>query len=171
MIIWSGAGILIVLVFIACLFLGFWIFPDGGADRFWAFVGLTTAIFSWVAGMAWNTKKGKIVIDEETGEKIILIRGGGHKLFWIPMQYWGIILTVLTIIILFQVNVAMAIAVSVIFFAIIMFYVMRYFKRKRDEVLNAEPTLPYQTNEITETEEEILKRRAEKEDHNRFMPK
>jgi len=101
MIIWSGAGILIPLVFIACIFLGVKIFPDDdGTDRFWAFVGLTTAIFSWVAGMVLNTKRGKIVIDEETGEEILLIKGGGHALLWIPMQYWGIIWAVLTIIVI-----------------------------------------------------------------------
>jgi hypothetical protein len=127
MIVWAGRGFLIVLVFIIFMFLGNSIFPKGMADYAIAFAGLLSAIFSWFAGIAWNTKSDRIVTDDKTGEKFLL-KGGGHTLFWIPMQYWGIILTVLSIIILFQTSVWIAVGVSVIFCAIIVFYTMKRFK-------------------------------------------
>ena len=105
-------------------------------------------------------------------DKKIIIRGGGHKLFWIPMQYWGIILAVLSIIILFQNSIWIAVGVSVIFCAIIIIYIMKNSEKKTVEpTITVESELPHLTNEILETEDELLKRRAEKEDHSRFMPK
>ena len=172
-IVWSGRGFLIVLVFIVCMFLGVSIFPKGMADYALVLAFLLSAIFSWFAGVAWNrnTKNDRILTDDETGQKFIL-KGGGHKLFWIPMQYWGIIFTVLSIIILFQNSVWIAIGVSLIFCAIIIFYTMKRFERNKkvETAINIISELSSSTVEVTETEEERLKRRAEKEDHSKFMP-
>ena len=173
MIVWSGRGFLIVLVFFVCMFLGVSIFPKNMTDYASVFAGLLSAIFSWFAGIAWNTKNDRIVTDDETGQKILLI-GGGHKLFWIPMQYWGIILTVFSIIILFQNSVWIAVVVSVIFCTIIIIYKMKSFgKNKVEPTVNTELKSSCSScrSEITETEEDTLKRRTEKEDHGRFMPK
>ncbi|GHV61604.1 hypothetical protein FACS1894195_2380 [Bacteroidia bacterium] len=171
MIVWSGRGFLIVLVFIACMFLGVSIFPKDMADYAFVFAGLLSAIFSWFAGIAWNTKNDRVVTDDKTGQKI-LIKGGGHNLFWIPMQYWGIILTVLSIIILFQNSIWIAVGVTIIFCAIIVFYKLKSFeKNKVAQTTKTETELPRTIIEITEPEGEILKRETEKEDHSRFMPK
>ena len=69
MIVWSGRGFLIVLVFIACMFLGVSIFPNDMANYAFVFAGLLTAIFSWFTGLAWNTKNDRIVTDDKTGQK------------------------------------------------------------------------------------------------------
>ena len=153
MLIWSGRGFLIFLVYAACMLLCSFIFPEGTPTYAYGYVisGLLTAIFSWFAGLAWNTKNDRVVTDNQTGQKI-LIRGGGHKLFWIPMQYWGIICTVLSIIASFQISVWLAVGLSVIFCGIIVFY------RKKNKVepsINAELTLPHSTSEIAETEEKV----------------
>lgn len=169
MIVWHGRGILIVLVLIASMFLGVSIFPNV-ADYALAFAGIVSAVFSWFAGIAWNTKNDRLVIDSETGQKI-LIKGGGHKLFWIPMQYWGIILTILSIIILFRRSVLVAIVVAVIFCAIIVFYKLKRVERNGIAQTIVEVELPHAIIEKTESEEEIVERREEKEDHSRFMPK
>ena len=167
MIVWSGRGFLIVLIFVACMFLGNLIFPKGMADYVFIFTGLVLAIFCWIAGMAWNTKKDRMVTDDETGQKILL-KGGGHNFFWIPMQYWGIIFAILTIVILFQNSMWLAIGATVVFCTIIFIYQMKKLKENKNEsTMNSEPKQP----EGVETEEERLKRRAEKEDHSRFMPK
>jgi protein-S-isoprenylcysteine O-methyltransferase Ste14 len=169
MIVWTGRGFLIVLVFIACMFLGVSLFPKDMADYVFVFAGLLSAIFSWFAGIAWNTKKDKVITDDETGQKILL-KGGIHKLFWIPMQYWGIILSILSIIILFQNSIWMAVGTSVIFCAIIIIYKMRGSeKNKIEPTTNTESELLYSTNKISKTEEGITK--EDKEDISRFMPK
>jgi len=175
MIVWSGRGILIVLVFIACIFLGSLIFPKGMIDYVFVFACLLSAIFSWFAGVAWNTKNDRIVTDDKTGQKI-LIKGGGHNLFWIPMQYWGIIFTVLSIIILAQNSIWIAVGVTVIFCAIIFIYKMKSSGKFKAESrissdINAEPELSQPTINTKETEEDLLKGNAEEEDYSRFMPK
>ena len=47
------------------------------------------AIFVGAFGYYINTKKRRVLIDEETGEKI---KSHSHTFFMIPVQYWGIII-------------------------------------------------------------------------------
>ena len=151
MLVWSGRGILIFLVYACAYALGDFIFPEDKAHYIYVFAGLLTAIFSWFAGLAWNTKNDRVVTDDKTGEKI-LIKGGDHKLFWIPMQYWGIICTVLSIIASFQISVWLAVGLSIIFCAIIIFY-----KKRNAERNEIEPTVNsnHSTSEIAEKEYEM----------------
>jgi len=174
MIVWSGRGILIVLVFFASMFLGNVIFPDNMTDYVFAFAVLLSAIFSWFAGTAWNKNNEKFVTDDKTGQKIVI--RDSHGLFWIPMQYWGIILTVLSIIILSKNSIWIAAAITVIFGLTILIY-----RQQKSEKTKSEPMPISQMKtsteqfepktEIAETEEERIKKRAEKEDPSRFMPK
>lgn len=97
MIIWSGRGIWILFVF-AFTTIGIVLFRP-----YYFIIGLypviigllVTALFSWLAGKSWNSKKEEI--NEGTGQ--IKYRKK-HSLFWIPMQYWGIILPIIAVIIL-----------------------------------------------------------------------
>ena len=131
MIVWSGRGFLIILVLTVFAGLGKLIFPH---EEDFAFViaAFPTAIFSWFAGKAWNIKNDRIVTDGKTGQKLI-IKGGAHKLFWIPMQYWGIILPIWSIILLFRTSVWIAVGLSVIFGLIILIYRMKSSAKKFSE--------------------------------------
>jgi uncharacterized membrane protein len=172
MIVWRGRGILIVLVLVACMFLGVLIFPKDRADYAFIFTGFVTAIFSWFAGAAWNAKRKKRVFtNDKTGEKIII--RNSHDLFWIPMQHWGTIFAILSIIILFQNSVWLAVGALVILGLIIVVYQIN---KPKIIYLESEQDLPKPTVEIETKEsqehQEFLRRREEKEaDHSRFMPK
>jgi len=100
MIIWSGRGFLSILVLGVTIFLFVTVLPTEQAD--WAFVvGLfVAAAFSWIMGKRWNEKEGRIVIDKATGQEVMI--KPNHSIFWIKMQYWGIIFTIFGIIILIQ---------------------------------------------------------------------
>lgn len=172
MIVWSGRGFLIVLVFIAGMFLGDAIFPDNMVDYVFVFAGLLSAIFSWFAGIAWNTNNKRVVTDDKTGQKMIIRRS--HGLFWIPMQYWGIILTILSIVILAQNSIWVAAATTAIFGSILLMYRMKKSERVRSETVSTIKTSAEQYQprvDNFETEEERLRRRAEREDPSRFMPR
>ncbi|MDC9725529.1 MAG: hypothetical protein PSN44_06400 [Gammaproteobacteria bacterium] len=58
---------------------------------------LLGAIPTTLVGMMLNNKPARVLIDPETNEKVELKRE--HSLFWIPMQYWGVILVVLSVLI------------------------------------------------------------------------
>jgi len=55
---------------------------------------LLGAIPTTILGMKLNNKASRILVDPETGEKVEL--KPENSLFWIPMQYWGIILIALS---------------------------------------------------------------------------
>ncbi|MGQ1888959.1 hypothetical protein ACT29H_00805 [Thermophagus sp. OGC60D27] len=100
MIVWSGRGILTALVFIVTLFLSIWYLPESLSDYGFATTCFISAAFSWIFGKKWNKQNKRIVTDNKTGQKLIIKRN--HSLFWIPMQYWGIIFSIVGIIILYQ---------------------------------------------------------------------
>jgi hypothetical protein len=109
MIVWSGWGIL-VIVFVVAAFVGdvslvsfvAGLMGHGTADAppliarlvgFLPWVGAAAA--AWFMGRKVNTKTEKVLIDPETNEPVTLRTGGGHSLFFIPMQYWAFILLVI----------------------------------------------------------------------------
>ncbi len=100
MVIWSGKGILSVLVLMACFFSLALIIPKEYSDYAFAISFFVAAAFSWFMGKKWNEVEGRIVIDKVTGEEILL--KPSHSLFFIKMQYWGIIFGVFGLIILVQ---------------------------------------------------------------------
>ena len=59
-----------------------------------------TGAFGWYFGRKWNLKKGRILIDQETGDKIQTKER--HSLFWIPIQYIGFIILLLGVLIAFN---------------------------------------------------------------------
>lgn len=87
MIVWSGRGFVSVLVLIVALFASMSILPKERSDYAFVIATSVAAIFSWYFGNKWNNKNGRIVIDEQTGQRIVL--KNNHSLFWINMEYWG----------------------------------------------------------------------------------
>lgn len=100
MIIWSGRGVLSVLVLILSFAIFASVFPKGYSDIVFVLSFLIAALFSWYMGKKWNSAETKTLIDKETGQEVIL--KPNHSLFWIPMQYWGPIFAAHSLIILVQ---------------------------------------------------------------------
>ena len=57
----------------------------------------------WFLGNYLNRKTNdRELLDPKTGERMVLQTGGGHSLFFIPMQFWGPIILVLGIVLAFS---------------------------------------------------------------------
>ncbi|WP_109434915.1 hypothetical protein [Aquimarina sp. AU119] len=89
MIVWSGRGFLSVLVLAVILVVFTSILPKEQSDYAYIIGLFVAGVFSWFMGKKWNQSDGRIVIDKQTGQEIII--KPNHSLFWIKMQYWGII--------------------------------------------------------------------------------
>jgi hypothetical protein len=71
MIVWSGRGLIPVLVFIAILFACVPIFSEEHIDYALVTACFLTGIFSWFFGNKWNNSEERIVLDEKTGQRYI----------------------------------------------------------------------------------------------------
>ncbi|PHS23070.1 MAG: hypothetical protein COA83_10650 [Methylophaga sp.] len=102
MVVWKGWGLAIIgFVFIFVLPIELLVEHYFGIGQYkllpWPiplaiFLG---AIPTTLVGVMLNKKPARVLIDPETGEKVEL--KSTHSLFWIPMQYWGIILVSLSL--------------------------------------------------------------------------
>ncbi|MEM1002867.1 MAG: hypothetical protein AAGH46_09475 [Bacteroidota bacterium] len=94
MLIWSGRGIIPVVLFFVVFGLSMWL-PDSWHEQEIPFViiAILTGIFSWVYGIKWNIDQAKIELDTRTGKPGL--QKNQHSLFWIPMQYWGFLFPLL----------------------------------------------------------------------------
>jgi hypothetical protein len=107
MIIWSGLGFLVAVITFVCLLLTEFAtesaFRDDGyyqAHGWPKLVGfIAAALIVWPLGRYLNSKKGRVLVDPDTGKQVVFKQG--HMLFFIPLEYWGPILVVLGIIFLF----------------------------------------------------------------------
>jgi hypothetical protein len=45
----------------------------------------------WPLGRWMNTTETRLLVDAQTGEPVELHSGGGHTLFFIPLEYWAFI--------------------------------------------------------------------------------
>ncbi len=102
MIIWKGWGILAVIIAIVCSVV-MQLACDAvfGAGYYksssWAMplaLLLASGLIFFV-GQKLNGKAARVVIDKETGEEYLL--KSTHSLFWIPLQYWGVVTAVLAV--------------------------------------------------------------------------
>lgn len=100
MIVWSGRGVLSILVLIASVVLFSAVLPTEQFDFALIAAFLITAAFSWIMGKKWNSKEPQVLIDKATGQELLL--EPNHSLFWIKMQYWAFIFGGLAIVILVQ---------------------------------------------------------------------
>jgi hypothetical protein len=177
MIVWSGRGGLSIAVLIVVLFSCILIFPKDQSDYGFVIAFSIAGIFSWVFGNKWNGQNERTVIDEKTGQRYIL--KNNHTLFWIKMQYWGIIFCLIGIIILGQISI-LAMIISLLIISLIVAIIYFRSKKEKNEIddTKATKTISNKSKPTTfanpvpvENEEERLKLRQEKEDPNRFMPK
>jgi hypothetical protein len=101
MIIWRGWGFLVaVFIFGASLAMELvteWMMGD---DDFYqkeawplALAFVVAGVVTWFVGKWLNTRGGRVVIDEATGQKLTI--GSSHTFFFIPMHYWGVVLIAL----------------------------------------------------------------------------
>lgn len=96
MIIWSGRGILTPLILIASIVLFISLSSESVSVYTFPLSILLAGAANWFLGKKWNNVPGRIVVDEATGERIEL--KSNHTLFWIKMEYWGVIFGVIGII-------------------------------------------------------------------------
>jgi len=173
MIVWSGRGITIILVFIAVLLLNVWLIPNEYLDYGLVLSFFITGIYCWHFGKKWNNQDTRWFIDEKTGQRVLF--KGNHGLFWIKMQYWSIICGILGIITLLKNSIIIASITTGVFISILLFL---YFNKTNEQLTDEhqsskkQKTLQkeQQTLDAEETEERLI-RRQEKEDPCRFMPK
>jgi hypothetical protein len=107
MVIWNGLGFLIAVITFPLLlsaeYITEWLavndsyYQDHGWPKLLAFF-LAGAII-WPLGAYLNRKQGKVVIEKESGKELLI--KPHHSFFFIPMEYWGLILFALGIIFLF----------------------------------------------------------------------
>ncbi|WP_435622736.1 hypothetical protein [Flagellimonas sp.] len=179
MIVWSGRGFLIVLVLLATLFLCISILPNEYRDYGFVISTFSTGGFSWFFGRKWNRRNERTVIDEKSGQRLKI--GTLHTLFWIPMQYWGFVLPVLGIIILFQNSPVLAIITSITLLALILFIVFNQKAKSESKFKNlaksnvkrqAERKQPVNASEtISELKEQSsINKEFKPSDHSKFMP-
>jgi hypothetical protein len=100
MIIWSGAGILVPVIFAADLaifaFVNTHVHLEGslGWLPFCAILFLS-AIGLWYLSKALDKGSSRELFDPKTGEKVILKKR--HTFFFIPMKAWAVIFVVLDV--------------------------------------------------------------------------
>ena len=107
MIIWKGWGILVVIITAAFVFgVDFITGAAFGNSNYYAIHNwpegvafLLSGIAVYFVGLYFNNKPGRVMIDKATGREIVLRRV--HSMFFIPMEYWGIILAVGGIVLFF----------------------------------------------------------------------
>ncbi|MET7241866.1 hypothetical protein ABZT49_00710 [Methylobacterium sp. EM32] len=98
MIIWSGWGMLSALIAAAGLVGSVLLDPalarigiptPTGVVLVW----IVAAAFNWWLGTRLNNRPGRELVDPRTGQIVILRRR--HTLFWIPMQYYSVLMVLL----------------------------------------------------------------------------
>ena len=53
--------------------------------------GLASAAVLWPLGRFMNKGESRILADQQSGELVEAQVGGGHTMFFIPLEYWGFI--------------------------------------------------------------------------------
>lgn len=106
MIIWTGRGILAPVIIVsiitilsvtADLYTG--IDNYGDTHRWLYSIGsLLGGMACWNLGKSWNSKPGRILLDEKTGEGIEV--KDSDTCYFIPFQYWLIVGIIVAIVIL-----------------------------------------------------------------------
>ncbi|MEP2273864.1 MAG: hypothetical protein ABJH98_00315 [Reichenbachiella sp.] len=96
MIVWSGRGILTPLILLVALFLSISLSSDAVAVYTFPFSLIFAGVANWYLGKKWNNKEGRIMVDEATGERVEF--KSNHTLFWIKMEYWGVIFSAIGVI-------------------------------------------------------------------------
>ncbi|MBX2844353.1 MAG: hypothetical protein KTR26_21485 [Flammeovirgaceae bacterium] len=100
MVVWSGRGILSILVLIVSFVICLKLFPVEQSDYSFVVAFFVAGAFSWFMGKKWNEQEGRTVMDKATGQEMVF--KPNHSLFWIKMQYWAFIFGAFGLLILVQ---------------------------------------------------------------------
>ena len=108
--IWSGLGCLVAVITFGCLLATEYLveaaFQDDDyyqAHGWPKLVGfLVAAGITWVLGQHLRGRQGRVLIDPETGARVIV--GRNHTFFFIPVEYWPPILLVLGMVFSFVID-------------------------------------------------------------------
>jgi hypothetical protein len=106
MIIWRGAGLIVVAIVFCCnLVVQLLCNKLSGTPTYWdshawpLAAGFTTSgIVLACVGALLERRPGRVLVDPATGERIVFRKP--HDLFFVPMKYWGVILLVLASVVL-----------------------------------------------------------------------
>jgi len=176
MIVWSGRGFLSILILFLSIFLCISILPKTYVTQSFVIPLYITAIFSYIFGVKWN-RTLRVFIDKETSKEINF--KSNHGLFWINMEYWGLIFPAFALVMLAQglnkpgAEFYLNIILVVIGIACLGYFGISLFKIKNSTVSNpqfqktaadAEPKLSF-------VKEEIVTNKFENEDPNQYLPK
>jgi hypothetical protein len=105
-VIWSGWGFLAGVVGFACLVVT-QVALDAALhdERFYASHGWARLLSFWLAagvmwpiGRALNRRTEHELLDPRSGRRVVVRSGGGHSLFFVPVQYWWVIYLILGVI-------------------------------------------------------------------------
>jgi hypothetical protein len=102
MIIWSGWGILVLVFGIVGLVVGIPVGTVIAADENTAMAisvicaGLAMGLGSFLFARQMEKGTGRVYIDEQTGQRIVVGRSAG-SLFFVPVRYWAYVGPVLAI--------------------------------------------------------------------------
>src|SRR5438874_12493217 len=98
MIIWSGMGWIVAAIGFGCflamelatraIFQDNHYYQSHGWPKLVAF--WIAASIVWPVGRSMNGGDDRELIDPKTGERVVL-RRGQHRLFFVPVEYWGAI--------------------------------------------------------------------------------
>lgn len=105
MIIWSGLGFLVAVIGFASLILTEFVSEKvTGDDQFYQEHGWVILVAMLLAaGLTYGLhrllllQKGRVVIDKETGQEIVL--RSSHSLFFIPVKWWPVVFVGLGVVI------------------------------------------------------------------------
>ncbi len=104
MIFWQGYGFLAfampILAFIVCSLIGD-VSASDSSDWFFFVPLLISSLACWFIGRSFHKNKGKILIDPDTGEEVLLKKS--HTFWFIKLEYWGIIYGVASLVLLFDI--------------------------------------------------------------------
>ncbi|MDR7372733.1 hypothetical protein [Flavobacterium aquidurense] len=175
MIVWSGRGFLSILILFIAIFLFISILPETYVTQCFVIPLYIAAIFSYIFGVKWN-RTLRVFIDKETGKEINF--KSNHGLFWINMEYWGIIFPAFALVMLAQsldkqgTELYLNIFLVIIGIACLGYFGINLFKIKSSTISNPQ----FQKNMASEpklsfVKEEIVTNKFENEDLNQYLPK
>ena len=101
MIIWKGYGVMVLVYTVVGLFIGAMLSDAAQTEHAWPFA---VGLFIAAAGNFYTASKlegnDRLVVDPETGEKLLLKRG--DSLFFVPMKYWTWVMVALALLYAFM---------------------------------------------------------------------
>lgn len=107
MVIWQGFGFLVPVILMAVFAAAQWFtdswlgsgYYDGhGAPQFFA-TALAAALVTGI-GLYLRGRGQRLVVDKQTGQELVL--RPRHTLFFIPMEFWGLILLAVGVVLAFR---------------------------------------------------------------------